>query len=74
MQHSSPLPRPLEHKPLTKKVSTIPKLMKGVGMNNAAILFRDLLTTWQHDASSERVETLAAELSSQITTRTSRFV
>ncbi len=37
-------------------------------MNNAATLFRDLLTTWQHDASSERVETLAAELSSQITT------
>jgi hypothetical protein len=35
-------------------------------MNNAATIFRDLLTTWQHDASSERVETLAAELSSQV--------
>lgn len=35
-------------------------------MNNAAIIFRDLLNTWQQDASSERVETLAAELSSYL--------
>jgi predicted metal-binding protein len=38
--------------------------MKGVGMNNAATIFRDLLNTWQHDASSEHIESLAAELSS----------
>jgi hypothetical protein len=35
-------------------------------MNNAATVFRDLLTTWQHDASSERVEALAAELGSYV--------
>lgn len=59
-----PQARPLEDKPNTKTFSNTPYPMKGVGMNNAAMLFRDLLSTWQHDASSERVETLAAELSS----------
>ena len=34
-------------------------------MNTPARLFRDLLSTWQRDASSERVDCLAAELAAQ---------
>jgi hypothetical protein len=35
-------------------------------MNNAATVFRNLLFNWQHDASSQNVEVLAAELSAQV--------
>lgn len=35
-------------------------------MNYPARVFRDLLSTWHFDAVSERIESLAAELASQV--------
>lgn len=35
-------------------------------MNYPARVFRDLLSTWHHDVMSERIESLAAELSNEV--------
>lgn len=35
-------------------------------MNYPAQVFRDLFSTWHHDVMSERIECLAAELSSEV--------